>query len=117
MTAQLLWATNANARAWWATNATVSADGTVRGLFTPAMDPGGDRVFIFMPVTDATGASYRPAVRLRLLHSPASPASSIAPYAPPGTNLIDFAQVIALNAPLGHAGRARRSPAGGLQPR
>ena len=99
MTAQLLWATNAQATAWWATNATVSADGTVRGLFTPAMDPGGDRIFIFMPVTDATGASYRPAVRLRMLFSPASSSSGIAPFVPPGTNLIDFAQVTALNAP------------------
>ena len=97
MTAQLLWATNAQATAWWATNATVSADGTVRGLFTPAMDPGGDRVFIFMPVTDATGASYRPAVRLRMMPSPAS--GTIAPFVPPGTNLIDFAQVTAINAP------------------
>ena len=97
MTAQLLWSTNATSRAWWATNATVSADGTVRGLFTPAMDPGADRIFIFMPVTDATGASYRPAVRLRMMPSPAS--GTIAPFVPPGTNLIDFAQVTALNAP------------------
>ena len=97
MTAQLLWATNATSRAWWATNASVSADGTVRGLFTPAMDPGADRIFIFMPVTDATGASYRPAVRLRMMPSPAS--GTIAPFVPPGTNLIDFARVTALNAP------------------
>ncbi len=94
--ASFLWQTNGMGAAWWQTNATVSADGVVRGTFGPPMDTGADAVRFFFSVVSGSGANYRAAGTIALRPSPgASPTT--ADLAPQTT--INFADYQLVNAP------------------
>ena len=94
--ATFLWQTNGMGAAWWQTNATVSADGVVRGTFGPAMDTGADAVRFFFSVVSGSGANYRAAGTIALRPSPgASPTTAdLAPQ-----TAINFADYQLVNAP------------------
>ena len=94
--ASFLWQTNGMGAAWWQTNATVSADGVVRGTFGPAMDTGADSVRFFFSVVSGAGANYRAAGTISLRPSPgASPTTAdLAPQ-----TVINFADYQLVNAP------------------
>lgn len=94
--ASFLWQTNGMGAAWWQTNATVSADGVVRGTFGPAMDTGADAVRFFFSVVSGSGANYRAAGTISLRLSPgATPTTAdLAPQ-----TAINFADYQLVNAP------------------
>ena len=94
--ASFLWQTNGMGAAWWQTNATVSADGVVRGTFGPAMDTGADAVRFFFSVVSGSGANYRASGTIALRPSPgASPTTAdLAPQ-----TAINFADYQLVNAP------------------
>ncbi len=94
--ASFLWQTNGMGAAWWQTNATVSADGVVRGTFGPAMDTGADAVRFFFSVVSGSGANYRAAGTIALRPSPgATPTTAdLAPQ-----TAINFADYQLVNAP------------------
>ncbi len=94
--ATFLWQTNGMGAAWWQTNATVSADGVVRGTFGPAMDTGADAMRFFFSVVSGSGANYRAAGTIALRPSPgASPTTAdLAPQ-----TAINFADYQLVNAP------------------
>ena len=104
--ASLLWQTNGMGAAWWQTNATVSADGVVRGTFGPAMDTGADAVRFFFSVVSGSGANYRAAGTITLRSSPgATPTTAdLAPQ-----TAINFADYQLVNAPWITAGDAAES--------
>ena len=94
--ATFLWQTNGMGAAWWQTNATVSADGVVRGTFGPSMDTGADAVRFFFSVVSGSGANYRAAGTITLRPSPgATPTTAdLAPQ-----TAINFADYQLVNAP------------------
>ena len=94
--ASFLWQTNGMGVAWWQTNATVSADGVVRGTFGPAMDTGADSVRFFFSVVSGSGANYRAAGTIALRASPgATPTTAnLAPQ-----TAINFGDYQLVNAP------------------
>ena len=94
--ASFLWQTNGMGVAWWQTNATVSADGVVRGTFGPAMDTGADSVRFFFSVISGSGANYRAAGTIALRASPGATPST-ADLAP--QTAINFGDYQLVNAP------------------
>ena len=94
--ASFLWQTNGMGAAWWQTNATVSADGVVRGTFGATMDTGADSVRFFFSVVSGSGANYRAAGMIALRASPgATPTTAdLAPQ-----TAINFADYQLVNAP------------------
>ena len=96
--ARFLWMTNTAANAdVFATNATVSADGVVRTVFTGAMDAGAPVVPFFFAAETRVGTCLRASGMIRFRPSPGvSP--SIEPF-PSASHMLDFSQIEALNAP------------------
>ena len=96
--ARFLWMTNTAVGAdVFETNATVSADGVARTIFTGAMDAGAPVVPFCFAAETRVGTSLRAAGTVRFLPSPgASPNSG--PFPPP-SRTVDFSQIAVLNAP------------------
>ena len=96
--ARFLWMTNTAANAdVFATNATVSADGVVRTVFTGAMDAGAPVVPFFFSSETRVGTCLRASGMIRFRPSPGvSPSTE--PF-PSASRTLDFAKIEALNAP------------------
>ena len=96
--ARFLWMTNTAANAdVFATNATVSADGVVRTVFTGAMDAGAPVVPFFFAAETRVGTCLRASGMIRLRPSPGvSPSTE--PF-PSASRTLDFSKIEALNAP------------------
>ena len=96
--ARFLWMTNTAADAdVFSTNATVSADGVVRTVFTGAMDAGAPVVPFFFAAETRVGTCLRASGMIRFRPSPgASPSTE--PF-PSASRTLDFSQIEALNAP------------------
>ena len=96
--ARFLWMTNTAANAdVFATNATVSADGVVRTVFTGAMDAGAPVVPFFFAADTRVGTCLRASGMIRFRPSPGvSPSTE--PF-PSASRTLDFSQIEALNAP------------------
>ena len=96
--ARFLWMTNTAANAdVFATNATVSADGVVRTVFTGAMDAGAPVVPFFFAAETRVGTCLRASGMIRFRPSPGvSPSTE--PFQP-ASRTLDFSQIEALNAP------------------
>ena len=96
--ARFLWMTNTAADAdVFATNATVSADGVVRTVFTGAMDAGAPVVPFFFAADTRVGTCLRASGMIRFRPSPGvSPSTE--PF-PSASRTLDFSQIEALNAP------------------
>ena len=96
--ARFLWMTNTAADAdVFSTNATVSADGVVRTVFTGAMDAGAPVVPFFFAAETRVGTCLRASGMIRFRPSPgASPSTE--PF-PSASRTLDFAKIEALNAP------------------
>ena len=96
--ARFLWMTNTAADAdVFATNATVSADGVVRTVFTGAMDAGAPVVPFFFAADTRVGTCLRASGMIRFRPSPGvSPSTE--PF-PSASRTLDFAKIEALNAP------------------
>ena len=93
-----LWMTNTAADAdVFSTNATVSADGVVRTVFTGAMDAGAPAVPFFFAAETRVGTCLRASGMIRFRPSPGvSPSTE--PF-PSASRTLDFSQIEALNAP------------------
>ena len=96
--ARFLWMTNTAADAdVFSTNATVSADGVVRTVFTGAMDAGAPVVPFFFAAETRVGTCLRASGMIRFRPSPGvSPSTE--PF-PSASRTLDFSQIEALNAP------------------
>ena len=96
--ARFLWMTNTAADAdVFSTNATVSADGVVRTVFTGAMDAGAPAVPFFFAAETRVGTCLRASGMIRFRPSPGvSPSTE--PF-PSASRTLDFSQIEALNAP------------------
>ena len=96
--ARFLWMTNTAANAdVFATNATVSADGVVRTVFTGAMDAGAPVVPFFFAADTRVGTCLRASGMIRFRPSPGvSPSTE--PF-PSASRTLDFSKIEALNAP------------------
>ena len=96
--ARFLWMTNTAADAdVFSTNATVSADGVVRTVFTGAMDAGAPVVPFFFACATRVGTCLRASGMIRFRPSPGvSPSTE--PF-PSASRTLDFSQIEALNAP------------------
>ena len=96
--ARFLWMTNTAADAdVFSTNATVSADGVVRTVFTGAMDAGAPVVPFFFAAETRVGTCLRASGMIRFRPSPgASPSTE--PF-PSASRTLDFSKIEALNAP------------------
>ena len=96
--ARFLWMTNTAADAdVFSTNATVSADGVVRTVFTGAMDAGAPAVPFFFAAETRVGTCLRASGMIRFRPSPGvSPSAE--PF-PSASRTLDFSQIEALNAP------------------
>lgn len=96
--ARFLWMTNTAANAdVFATNATVSADGVVRTVFTGAMDAGAPVVPFFFASETRVGTCLRASGMIRFRPSPGvSPSTE--PF-PSASRTLDFSKIEALNAP------------------
>ena len=96
--ARFLWMTNTAADAdVFTTNATVSADGVARAVFTGAMDAGAPVVPFFFAAETGIGTSFRASGLIRFRPSPGSTPSTRPFQAPSST--VDFSKIEALNAP------------------
>ena len=96
--ARFLWMTNTAADAdVFSTNATVSADGVVRTVFTGAMDAGAPVAPFFFAAETRVGTCLRASGMIRFRPSPGvSPSTE--PF-PSASRTLDFSQIEALNAP------------------
>ena len=96
--ARFLWMTNTAANAdVFATNATVSADGVVRTVFTGAMDAGAPVVPFFFSSETRVGTCLRASGMIRFRPSPGvSPSTE--PF-PSASRTLDFAKIEAPHAP------------------